>query len=53
MSVREKKTEHAGPKRKTGSWDSKKVVKYNSNRRRRQKDKEEVLSWRELENDGP
>jgi len=49
MSVKEKKTEHAGPKRRTGSWESKTVVKYNSGRRRRQQDKEAISSWYEVE----
>lgn len=49
MSLKGEKTEHAGPKRRTGSWETKKVTKYKSGRRRRQLDKEAISSWYETE----
>ena len=49
MSLKMDKTEHAGPKRGRGCWETKKVAKFNSSRRRRQLDKEAISSWYEME----
>jgi len=50
MGIQAKKTEHVGPKKGAGAyWGLKKDAKKESDRRRRQQDKEEITSQLESE----